>query len=172
MSLILISSGRRVQSSQVEDLRVSPHHIFGLVQLITVEATLIDHHSLLHKGNGVTKTKSSTRTSAIEDGTSAFPIKDQIGLEPASSDDDGVITGDLSTLLGVAVVESGLGVEDGVGGALIDDKDGFGEGGDLLLDLGEGLVELVLLAQGVAADEVEVSRVALRPPHPRQAHQQ
>ena len=57
---------------------------------------------------------------------------------------------------GIPIGESGLGVEDGVGGGLSGVVRDVGERSYLGLNVGKGAVQLVLLADGVSSSEIKV----------------
>ncbi|EFX61263.1 hypothetical protein DAPPUDRAFT_340332 [Daphnia pulex] len=171
--LVVISGSRRVHPRQGKHLTSTPSHVLRVQQLVAEETALLDHHRLLSEGDVIAQPEGRTSARTVEDETGPLPLKVDIRLQPTAGDDDGIITCNFCALLGVAVEEGGLCVEDGVVGGVVDDEGDVGEGGDLLLDLGEGLVELVLLAQSVLPDEVEVRRLALHRPRQGQAqHQQ
>lgn len=97
------------------------------------------------EGNHVAETEAGA-CSISGDDLGLGPVEGNIDLEFATIDDYGIITQDVCFLLGVAIEELGFCVEDGVlsGGSGV--KGDVSDFGDLFCQMGEGPVELILLA--------------------------
>ena len=143
---VFIAGVSRIDSDEFERLAsiLTPGDLLVVKELVAVWRSIFDDY-LFSEGDHVAETEAGT-SSISGDDLGLRPVEGNIDLEFATKDDYCIITQDLCLLLGVAIEELGFGVEDGVlsGGSGVEgDVSDFG---DLFAKMGEGPVELVLLA--------------------------
>ena len=158
-SFIFNSSISRVDPTDLEDFPIRPGNIFRIQQFIAKRTTIFND-KLFGKTDHITQPFTSTSTITSNDTSSLTPLELNISLKITTIDDNSVITYYACLLFRITIEKFRSSIEDRILGCLTGVEGYTADVCDFLLDVGKGTIELVLLTQGVTANQVKMTRRA------------